>query len=119
MSTVTLPRSSQPNTLSTSSSRLSAASSIPVAIQTFTSVVDPHQTPPAGLTEVKQLTIDLVVAIVVPVIYITLGLSLLYLLRRHRKRKEQSAVSAQDVREGEGDHTQMYFQQKVELDDEQ
>lgn len=33
--------------------------------------------------------------------------------------KEEAAVSPQDIREDEGDHKQMYFQQKVELDDEQ
>lgn len=92
---------------------------MPTAIRTFTSVIDPHQSSSAGLTEAKKLTTSLVVAIVVPIILVTLGLSWFCLVRRHRKRKEEAAVSAQDVREDQGDHTQMYFQQKVELDDEQ
>lgn len=119
LSTVILSRSSPPNTLSTSSSHISTASLIPTAPPPLISVNGPHQSPSAGLTESKNLTIGLVVGIVVPIILITLGLSSFCLVRRRRKRKGEAAVSAQDVREDQGDHTQMYFQQKVELDDEQ
>ena len=52
--TVRLSRSSPPITLSKTSSSISTVSSIPTAIQTFTSVVNPHQSPSASLTEAKN-----------------------------------------------------------------
>ena len=61
--------------------------------------------------------IGLVVAIVVPIVLI--ALSLVYFIRRRRQRKERAPSINQDVGKREGEDAQLYFQQKVELDDEQ
>ena len=75
-----------------------------------------NQNQSAGLTETKKLIIGLVVAIAVTV---TIGLSSLCIIRRHRRRRAQAAASDKDGRNQEGEDGQLYFQQKVELDDEQ
>ena len=61
--------------------------------------------------------IGLVVAIFVPIVLI--ALSLVYFIRRRRQRKGKASASSQDVGKREGEDAQLYFQQKVELDDEQ
>ena len=60
-------------------------------------------------------------AIVVPVILVTIGLTFLCIIRKHRKREKEAVSSNQDDSKDKDDRgdTQLYFQQKVELDDEQ
>lgn len=54
-------------------------------------------------------------AIVVPIILVTLGLSLFCIIRKRRKREKEAVASNQD---DSGD-TQLYLEQKAGLDDEQ
>ena len=79
----------------------------------------PTQSPSAGMTETKKLIIGLVVAIAISVILVTIDLSSFCIFRRRRRRKEETAASNRSAGRDEGNDTQLYFQQKVELHDEQ
>lgn len=71
------------------------------------------------MTETQKFTIGIVVAIVVPISLITIGLSLLSIIRKRRKREKEAVARNQDnIKDDSGD-TQLYLQQKVELDDKQ
>ena len=73
--------------------------------------------PSTSSTETRKLIIGLVVAVFVSIILI--ALSLVYFIRRRGRTKERAPISNQDVGKREGEDAQLYFQQKVELDDEQ
>lgn len=119
VSTLPLSRPKTSSTLSSSSSPLSAVPSPPTATATLSSPSHSPQTSSVGSTETRKLIVGLVVAILAPIILVTIGLSTLYIIRRRRRRKEEAAISSQDVGKDEGGNPQLYFQQKVELDDEQ
>ena len=57
----------------------------------------------------------------VPILLVTIGLAYLCIRRKRRRRKDE-VVTAHNIvnkTDGEGQSPQLYFQQKVELDDEQ
>lgn len=63
--------------------------------------------------------VGLAVATVAPTILIIIIISSVCRIRRRRRGKEEAATATQNVRNDEGEDTQLYYQQKVELDDEQ
>ena len=132
VATLHLSRSTVPNTHSSTSFSVPAASALSIARAVSSSALSPQNASAAtatpsstssslssstSSTETKKLIIGLVVAIVVPVILI--ALSLVYYIRRRRQRKKRAPTPSQDVGKREGEDAQLYFQQKVELDDEQ
>lgn len=50
---------------------------------------------------------------------VTIGLSLLCIIRKRRKKEKEAIASNQNDSKDDSGDTQLYFQQKVELDDEQ
>lgn len=58
-------------------------------------------------------------AVVVLVIFVTIGLSLWCIIRKRRKGEKKTVASNQDDNKDDSGDTQLYLQQKVELDDEQ
>ena len=96
----------------------------PPATATAKSSLPSHsiQTPAEGSTETKKLIIGLVAtagASVIAIVVLVIVFSLLLVVRRRQLRKTEVVVPTQDASIDEGQNTQLYFQQKVELDDEQ
>ena len=72
--------------------------------------------------ETSKLVIGLVVTLVFVILHVMIGLAYYCIVRERRRRKDQVAKAHQDgVQEaaGQGGNPQLYFQGKVELDDEQ
>lgn len=63
----------------------------------------------------------MIVAIIVPILLVTIGLAYFCIRRKRRRRKDKVVTAHNDVNgtDGEGENPQLYLQQKVELDDEQ
>ena len=124
-STVSLLRLHLSNTIAALSSVISGGFWLPTATAMATATTKapssshPTQSPSAGITETRKLIIGFVVAIVVSVILVTIFLSSFCIFRRRRRRKEETAASNRSAGRDEGNDTQLYFQQKVELHDEQ
>ena len=131
VTTLHLSRSTVPSTHSSTSFPVPTASDLSIARAVSSSTLSPQNasavtaTPSTSSplssatssTETRKLIIGLVVAIVVPIVLI--ALSLVYFIRRRRRRKERAPTSSQDNENREGKDAHLYFQQKVELDDEQ
>lgn len=69
----------------------------------------------------SKVIIGLTIAIVVPVLLVTIGLAYFCIRRKDRRRKDEDVIANQDLTktDDEGEYAQLYLQQKVELDDEQ
>ena len=132
VTTLRLSTSTVPNTHSSTSFLLPTVSTLSTARAASSSTLSPQSASTAtatpsstssslnsstSSTETRKLITGLVVAIVVPIILI--ALSLVYYIQRRRQRKKRAPTPSQDVGKREGEDAQLYFQQKVELDDEQ
>ena len=97
-----------------------SSSSLPAA----TTISPPSQYtqhPSSSTVETTKLIIGFAVAITVLVLLVSTGLASFYIIRKRRRRKRGAIPAHQDVNNtnNEKNSTQMYLQQKVELDDEQ
>ena len=117
-STVPSPRIATQSSLvpsprfATQSSSLSSRSSSP----------SHTQSPSANTGETSKLVIGLVVALVVVILLVIIGLVYYSVMRKRRRMKDEVAKAHQDnvnEADSQGGNPQLYFQHKVELDDEQ
>ena len=109
------------DTLSSSPSSRSAVPSQPLFTTASLSPSQHTQISSTSQGETSKLVIGLIVAIVVPVLLVTIGLAYFCIKRKRRRRKDEVVTAQNDVNgtDGEGENPQLYFKQKVELDDEQ
>ena len=97
---------------------------ITVAARSHNDRVSPSQRIQSSSTspgETNKLIIGLVIAVVIPVLLGTMALAYHCFVRRRRRRKYETATGHQGLNNAndDGENSQLYFQQKVELDDEQ
>ena len=100
----------------------SGSPSQPIATTTNLSPSQHTKSPSADTGETSKLVIGLVVALVVVFLLVTMGLVHYCIVRKRRRRKDEAAKAHQDDANGpggQGGNPQLYFQDKVELDDEQ